>query len=160
MDATWHSGPRGSTTRAHAAPTQQDDVCYYLHIYFTYYIVHNVQPSVYQKGIQPSESAFLLNPIVSFKFLSVGLKSHTVFKMHVTWTYVGIGSAVNDGALIEWTAVHCIWINARPFIKGVITDMIRSCGEHHDRPIAIQAAQFKAFYNASRRSHLDAPSMI
>ena len=70
-------------------PTRQGDVCYYLYIYYTYYIVHNVQPSVYQKGIQPSESAFVLNPIVSFNFLRVGLKSHTVFKMQVTWTYGG-----------------------------------------------------------------------
>ena len=34
VDATWHSGPRGSATRAHAAPTRQGDVGEYLHIYF------------------------------------------------------------------------------------------------------------------------------
>ena len=64
--------------------------------------MHNVRPSVYQKGIQPSESTFLLNSIVSFNFLSVGLKSHTVFKMQVTWTYAGhrIGRGAEDGALI------------------------------------------------------------
>ena len=81
VDVTWHSGPRGNAMRARAAPTRQGDVCYYLHIYFTYYIVHNVQPTIYRKGIQPTESAFVLNPIVSFNFLRVGLKSHTVFKL-------------------------------------------------------------------------------
>ena len=49
VDATWHSRPRGSVTRAHAAPTRCD---IYLHIYYIYYIMHKVQPSVYWKGIQ------------------------------------------------------------------------------------------------------------
>ena len=75
MDATWHARPRGSATRAHAAPTRQGDMCEYLHIYFINFIVYNVQPSVYRKGIQPSESSLLLNAIVSFNFLRVGLSS-------------------------------------------------------------------------------------
>ena len=79
MDATWHSGPRGSATRAHAAPTRQGDVCHYLHTYFTYYIVHKVQPSVYRKGIQPSKPSRLINASISFNFFRVGLNSHTVF---------------------------------------------------------------------------------
>ena len=59
--------------------------------------------------------------------------------MQVTWTYTGrqIGSAVNDGVSIKWTAAHRIWINARAFIKGVIMDEMQSGGEHRDRWIAI-----------------------
>ena len=34
VDVTWHFGPRGSTTRANAAPTRQGDMCEYFHIYF------------------------------------------------------------------------------------------------------------------------------
>ena len=77
----------------------------------------------------------------------MGLKSHTVFKMQVTWTYAGrwIGNAVNDGASIEWTAAHRISINARAIIKGVITDAMRSGREHRDHWIAIRRRQIKAF---------------
>ena len=35
MDATWHSGPRGSATQAHAAPTRGID------IFSIIYIVYN-----------------------------------------------------------------------------------------------------------------------
>ena len=72
MDATWHLGPRGSATRAHAAHTRRD---IYLHIYFIYYIVHKVQPSVYRKGIQHLKPSLLLNPINSLNFSRVGLSS-------------------------------------------------------------------------------------
>ena len=67
----WHSGPRGSAMRAHAAPTRQGDVCYYLHIYFTYYIAHKVQSSVYRKGIQPSKPSRLINASISFNVIKV-----------------------------------------------------------------------------------------
>ena len=121
VDATWHSGPRGSVMRAHAAPTRQGDVCYYLHIYFTYYIVHNVQPSVYRKGIQPCKSVFLFNQIVSFNFLRVGLKSHTVFKMQVTWTYTRrrIGRGAEDGASIACACDPSEMISARALIGAL-----------------------------------------
>ena len=116
-ESTWMR--RGSTMRAHTAPTRQGDMCYYLHIYYTYYRVHNVQPSVYRKGIQPSESTFLLNPIVSFNFLRVGLKSHTVFKMQVTWTYARrrIGRGAEDGALIACGPPEMI--SARALIRAL-----------------------------------------
>ena len=118
MAATWHLGPRGSTTRAHAAPTRRD---IYFHIYFIYYIVHKVQPSVYRKGIQPSESAFLLNPIVSSNFLRVGLKSHTVFKIQVTWTYAGrrIERGADDGASIACARGPPEMISARALIGAL-----------------------------------------
>ena len=49
MDATWHLGPRGSATRAHAALARRS-----IHLYFIY-ILYNMgfQPSVDRKGIQP-----------------------------------------------------------------------------------------------------------
>ena len=147
VDATWHSGPRGSATRAHAVPTRQGDVCYYLHIYFTYYIVHNVQPSIYRKGIQPSESAFLLNPIVSFNFLPVGLKSLTIFKMQVTWTYAGrrIGRGAEDGASIACARGPSEIISTRASINRIITAEMKRWGAHLDRPIAIEGARCEAF---------------
>ena len=100
--STWMRRGTLGHVAAPRAPTRQGDVAYYLHIYFTYYIVHNVQPSVYRKGIQPSKSAFLLNPIPCFNFLRVGLKSHTVFKMQVTRPIVErrIGRIAEDRALI------------------------------------------------------------
>ena len=59
--------------------------------------MHNVQPSIFRKGIQPSTSAFLLNPRITFNFSRVGLKSHTVFKVQVTWQLMvrWIGQAQN-----------------------------------------------------------------
>ena len=65
MDATWHLGPRDSATLAHAAQ----------YLYFIYYIVHKVQPSVYPKGIQHLKPSLLLNPINSLNFSRVGLSS-------------------------------------------------------------------------------------
>ena len=35
MDVTWHSGPRGSTTRAHPVPTRRCDICI-IYIYMGY----------------------------------------------------------------------------------------------------------------------------
>ena len=49
VNATWHSRPRGNAMRAHAAPTRRD---IYLHIYYIYYMMHKVRPSVYRKGIR------------------------------------------------------------------------------------------------------------
>ena len=66
LRAMWqhHASPRG----AYAA----GDVCY-LHIYFIYYIVHKVQPSVYRKGFQPSKPSRLINASIAFNFFCVGL---------------------------------------------------------------------------------------
>ena len=77
VDATWHSGPRGSATRAHAA-----------YIYF--YILHiiyskGIQPSIYRKGIQPLKPMFLINPSMFFNFFPCGTKVPHSFKMQVTW---------------------------------------------------------------------------
>ena len=71
MDATWHSGPRGSATRAHAAPTRR------IHIFIIYIVcIMDIQPSVYRKGIQPSKPSRLINASIPFNFFRVGLKSH------------------------------------------------------------------------------------
>ena len=72
VDATWHSGPRGSATRAHAAPTRRT------HIFIIYRVyIMDIQPSVYRKGIQPSKSSQLINASIPFNFFRVGLKSNT-----------------------------------------------------------------------------------
>ena len=74
MDATWHLGPRGSATRAHAAPMQR-----IIHLYFIY-IQYNMgfQPSVDWKGIQPIRSSGVINPTFFTNLFRVGLKSHTI----------------------------------------------------------------------------------
>ena len=72
MDATWHSEPRGSATQAHAT---------YIYIFiFIFYIVYsyNIQPSIYRKGIQPTNPSDLINPTGFINFSLVGL-IHTVF---------------------------------------------------------------------------------
>ena len=80
--------------------------------------MHNVQPSLYRKGIQHSELALLLNPIVSFHFLSVGL-SPTQF------IFIS-GDVTNEGALdydrsapIEWTGGPQDPINACGLIQAL-----------------------------------------
>ena len=87
--------------------------------------MHNVQPSVYRKGIQPFESTFLLNPGIAFNFSRVGLKSHAV--------YLNAGDMAKIGALdrdrsapIKWTRgppdlIKRTWLNS-----GVITATIES----------------------------------
>ena len=42
--------------------------------------MHKVQPSAYQKGIQPPKPSRLINASISLNFFCVRLKSHTVFK--------------------------------------------------------------------------------
>ena len=79
MDATWHSGPRGSATRAHAAPTV------YVYLYFIYYIVYKVQPCVYRKGIQLTNPSDLINPTCFTNFFRVGLSPTQLFSFQATW---------------------------------------------------------------------------
>ena len=47
VDVTWHSGPRGNATRAHAAPTRHISI--HIIYLFTIYI-KGLQPSLYGKG--------------------------------------------------------------------------------------------------------------
>ena len=68
MDATWHSGPCDSATRAHAVPTWRD-------IYLLIYIVYNIICSAFrisEGNINPLESSLLLNSTDFFKFSRVG----------------------------------------------------------------------------------------
>ena len=68
VDATWHSGPRGSATRAHVAPTRR------IHIFIIYIVyIMGIQPSVFQKGIQTLYSSGLINPTISSILFRVGL---------------------------------------------------------------------------------------
>ena len=72
MDATWHLWPRGSATRAHAAYTY----IYNLYSLYNGYSAFRISEG-YSNPLKPSR---LINALVSFNFLRVGLKSHTVFK--------------------------------------------------------------------------------
>ena len=69
---TWHSGPCGSATRAHAAYAFIY-LCYIVYIYNGY-----SKPSVDRKGIQPIRSSGLINPKIPFLLFRVGL-IHTAF---------------------------------------------------------------------------------
>ena len=40
MDVTWHSGPRDSGTRAHAAPTRRDVTGAYLYLSYIYIYIY------------------------------------------------------------------------------------------------------------------------
>ena len=65
----------------------------------------------------------------------MGLKSHTVFKMQVTWPYPGrwIERGAEDGALIACARGPPDMITNTCLIEGVITVQIKSGGEHSDR---------------------------
>ena len=66
VDATWHSGPRGSTTRAHTAYSIYN-------IYLLYIYKMGLQPSHIGKGCQPYKSLGLINPMKLFHLIRVGL---------------------------------------------------------------------------------------
>ena len=68
-------------------------------------------------------------------FFRVGLKSHTVSKMQVTWTYAGrrIRLGAEDGASTACAHGPPDSINARALNAGVITVDMQSGGEHRDR---------------------------
>ena len=69
------AAPRGPTRRLRGKVT-----CANMYIYIFYIIYkYNVQPSVYRKGIQPSEIVAPFKSVLSFNLSRVGLKFHTVF---------------------------------------------------------------------------------
>ena len=117
MDVTWHLGPRGSATRAHAAPTRR-----IIHLYFID-ILYNMgfQPSVDRKGIQPIRSSGLINSTFFTNLFRVGLKSHTILL---------IAGHVTQGEALDRRRIgnpHVDRVNTRPPInqsctclKGVI----------------------------------------
>ena len=65
VDATWHSRPCGSTTRAHATTV-------YIYILFILYS-RGIQPFVYRKGIHPLKLAQFIYLLISLTLLRVGL---------------------------------------------------------------------------------------
>ena len=68
MDATWHARPRGSATRAHAAPKR----LIFVSIFYIFYIVSSAFRRS-EGNINPFESLRLLNSIDRFNFSPVGL---------------------------------------------------------------------------------------
>ena len=127
MDATWHLGPRGSATWAHAA------YHYILYSYITYSIM-GIQPSVDRKGIQPIRSLGLINSMISFLLFRVGL-IHTAFIMQVTWRDEErrIKWMIDRHASIEWTRGPRIKIKTTCFLKRTITVRLSATWWHHTR---------------------------
>ena len=71
--------------------------------------------------------------------------------LQATWCDDGrwISRTIDRRASIAWSTDHRIAIKTRAEIEGVITVVMRSGGAHPDRPIKIEGAKSKAFYNAS-----------
>ena len=68
MDATWHSGPRGSATRAHAARCNR---CI-IHIYRKYRVYRTYKSSDYRKYTIPLIPSHIINPPPSFNLIRAG----------------------------------------------------------------------------------------
>ena len=71
VDATWHSGPRGSATRAHVTPTGRI-------IIFIIHIVHSFYKWVFSlpyigRVFEPYKPSGVINPTISFILFRVGL---------------------------------------------------------------------------------------
>ena len=67
--AMWHARPRGSATRAHAAPTRRVFI-------FIFYIVYNIICSAFhlsEGNINPLKTLLIINPIAFLNFSRVGL---------------------------------------------------------------------------------------
>ena len=75
LRATWqrHAGPRG----AYAAYT-------YTYLFYIVYIM-GIQPSVYRKGIQPTNPSGLINPTCFTNVFRVGLSPTQLSSFQATW---------------------------------------------------------------------------
>ena len=100
MDATWHARPRGSATRAHAAPTRRD-INIYLYIFFIICIAFRLSEGI----INPLNTSHVINPTPSFNFLRVGLSSTELILMQVMWPIVErwINRSKDRRAWMKWT---------------------------------------------------------
>ena len=100
MDATWHARSRGSATEAHAAPMWRM-YSYILHILYS----KGIQPSVYRKGIQPTNPSGLIKSTCFFNFFCVGVSPTQLFLFQATWLTEerSIGGAFEIRTSIAWT---------------------------------------------------------
>ena len=156
MDATWHARPRGSAT----GPTRRLRGVLFIFIYIGYNIY---SPFRLSEGIiNPLNTSHLINPMPSLNFLRVGLSSTELFLMQVTWPLAvhRIGDALEIRMSIAWTRGPPITIKAHASKGGIITVVMKRRGAHLDRPIAIQRARFRRFYNAYQRDNRDPPLKI
>ena len=101
MDATWHSGPRGSATRAHSAPKRR----IYTYIFYIFYIVGVFSLPYIKRVFKPPNPSGLINPTGFTNLFCVRLKSHTVISIS---GYVAGGGALDqnrdeDRASMRWT---------------------------------------------------------
>ena len=109
MDATWHARPRGSATRAHAAPTRRCDAIYiYIYMGVTVHIVFQLSEDI----INPTNPSHLINTFVSFNFSRVGLSP----TQYLSAGHVAKGEASDRQRI------------GNPCVDGVDS---RSTGDHH-----------------------------
>ena len=82
VDATWHSGPRGSAMWAHEAPTRRDVTLIIFIIYIGY---STYKSSDYRKVIIiPLMPSHNINSPPSFRLIRVGLSSLEFLNVQVT----------------------------------------------------------------------------
>ena len=152
VDATWHSGQRGSAKRAHVAPTWCGcDVHIYIYHKYKGY-------STYKHSVLEFKLTHIIaphyKPDTFLWFFPCGTKFHTVFSVQDTWQTARrwIKQSTDYHAWITWTRGPSDPSNARDINRGVIKAVISYRGEHPDRQIVIQRRRSNAFYNASQRA--------
>ena len=103
----------------------------------------------------------LINPTKLFSLIRVGL----IYAVHYN-----AGDVARRGATDQTCdqSTHIDRMRRGPptdqsstcLFKSVIMALMKRRGSHLDRPIVIQRARFKRFYNAYQREHLDPSSKI
>ena len=103
------------------------------------------------EGSYPKKPSGIINPTVSLNKVRVGLKCCVLLTLQATWRNVErrIKGPIDRRVSIAWSTDHRIAIKTRAEIQSVITVVMRSGGAHPDRPIKIEGAKSKAFYNVS-----------
>ena len=109
VEAMWHSGPRGSATRAHAVYAFIY-LCYIVYIYNGY-----SQPSVDRKGIRTIKSVGRYKPDGFTDFFHVGLSPTQCFKCRPRGGMRDIGSTAHRKS------------TCRPRGRGPPIDQSRTC---------------------------------
>ena len=152
--ATWqrHVDPR-------SAPTWREYILYSI-------ILININGSLSSPyrviRSYPYKRSGIIYPTVSINKVRVGLIFFSLLTLQATWRSAErwIWRAIDRRTSIAWSADHRIEDHSTCVNRGVITATIRSRGSHLSRPIAIQGAEIKRFYNAYWRDDLGPPSAI
>ena len=152
--ATWqrHADPRSAPTwRVHT-----------LYIFIIYISINGSLSSPIWGGSYSYKRSGIIYPTVSINKVRVGLIFFSLLTLQATWRSAErwIWRAIDRRTSIAWSADHRIEDHSTCVNRGVITATIRSRGSHLSRPIAIQGAEIKRFYNAYWRDDLGPPSVI